>query len=178
MNKYVAFLRGINVGGNKKVPMAKLTEVLKKDGFTNVKTLLASGNILLESDLSSTEAIRKKVEAVIEKTFGFTSHTIVRKFADLEKLSKSEPFAKIKVTKDMRLYITFLSEKPKSKLKTPWASADKDYTILKVTDGEICSVLDLSKGMGTVDSMAILEKEFGKNITTRNWNTVQKLVAQ
>jgi len=178
MMRYVAFLRGINVGGNKKVPMAKLAEVLKKEGFANVQTLLASGNILLETDVRSTETIRKKIEAVIEKTFGFTSHTIVRKFAELEKLSKSNPFTKIKLTKDTRFYITFLSEKPKSTLKIPWASANKDYTILKVTDGEICSVLDLSKGMGTIDSMAILEKEFGKNITTRNWNTVQKLLVK
>ncbi len=176
MQKYAVFLRGINVGGNKKVPMAKLTEVLKKAGFTNVKTLLASGNVLFESSSSKPQEIQKKIESMIEKTFGFSSHTIVRKFSELEAIAKKDPFKNIKVTKDTRLYVTFLSEASKSKLKLPYVSPGKDFSILQVVDGVVISVLTVNPKMRSVDSMQILEKEFGKNVTTRNWNTVQKLL--
>lgn len=157
--------------------MATLKALLEKSEFKNVKTLLASGNILFESQTTSPEKMCKQIEALIEKKFGFTSHTIVRKHADLAKLVKSDPFAKIPVTKDTRLYVTLLSKQPKTNFKSPWSSPEKDFRILKVTSGEVYSVLDLSKGKGTVDSMKFLEKEFGKDVTTRNWNTVAKLVA-
>ena len=52
-----------------------------------------------------------------------------------------------------------------------------DYRILQVSDSEVCSVLTLTERSRTVDSMKILQKEFGKGITTRNWNTVNKLLA-
>jgi uncharacterized protein (DUF1697 family) len=61
-------------------------------------------------------------------------------------------------------------------LKIPYTSPEKDFRILEVTNREICSVVDLNLGRGTVEAMSILDKEFGKNITTRNWNTVGKIL--
>jgi uncharacterized protein (DUF1697 family) len=132
----------------------------------------------VESSEKDPLAVAKKFEAVIQKTFGFSSHTIVRSVDDLQTLAKTDPFKGIPVTDKTRLYVTFFSAKADSKLKIPYVSPDKSYRILRVTNSEIISVLDLSQGMGTVDAMGILEKEFGKNVTTRNWNTVQKLLAK
>ncbi len=181
---YVAFLRGINVGGNKKVPMADLKKGLEKAGFKNVKTLLASGNVLLESSEKNTEALVKKIEKVIEDRFGFTSSVIVRTMGEIEKLMKADPFKGIVVTPETRLYVTFLKEKPtrstgsgrESALKIPYVSPDKSFRILSKSSGEIFSVMTVIPGKGTPEAMNILEKEFGKNITTRNWNTVKKLL--
>jgi hypothetical protein len=68
-----------------------------------------------------------------------------------------------------------LSEKPTSKLKIPYQSPEKDFCILLVTKGEVCSVLTINPTMKSTEAMNILEKEYGKNVTTRNWNTVEKL---
>lgn len=168
--KFVALLRGINVGGHKKVPMAELRTAFEKWGFTNVKTLLASGNVVFEGSQSDT----KKIESNLEQHFGFEISTIIIPFEDVEKIVNSDPFKGIEVTKNIHLYITFLKDKPTSKLEIPYTSDDKSFTILKKTDHAVLSILDIDK-RGTVDAMKILEQEFGKNITTRNYNTVVKI---
>jgi uncharacterized protein (DUF1697 family) len=175
MTGYVAFLRGINVGGNKKVPMAQLKKVMEKLGYGNVKTLLASGNVLFDAS-GSDATVASKIEKTLASAFGFTIPVILRRKADLEKLAESDPFKGITVTPETRLYVTFLRDKPKSTLKIPYASPDGNYRILRVSGMEIISVLQLTDGSRTVDAMAVLEKEFGKDVTTRNWNTVEKVL--
>lgn len=173
---YAVFLRGINVGGNKKVPMAQLKATLEQMGFTGVKTLLASGNVILTSKEENIMSLTKHIALALETEFGFPIPVLIRKMSRLEEIAKTKPFKDIAVTKDIRLYVTFLSETPKSKLKIPYVSEDKSFRILRLDDDAIYSVLDLSKGIGTVDAMAIIEKEFGKLVTTRNWNTIEKML--
>ncbi len=173
--RFVAFLRGINVGGNKMIPMAKLKTMFESLGFTNVKTLLATGNILFDAPKSTPETLVTLIEKKIEATFRLHSHAIVRSLADIHALVDRDPFKHISVTPHTRLYITFLATKPKSSLKIPYMSPNKDFTILKVSDTEICSVLTLNPSTRSVDAMQVLEKEYGKHITTRNWNTVKKI---
>jgi uncharacterized protein (DUF1697 family) len=175
MTGFIALLRGINVGGNKKVPMAMLKKALEKAGYENVKTLLASGNVTFEAGKKTPEVLRKELEALLQKTFGFSIPTLVRTQEQIDALLKSNPFKGVPVTKETRLYVTFLSEKPTTKLKIPYTSPEGNFRILRVTEGEVCSVLTITAKAGTVDVMKILEQEFGKNVTTRNWNTVQKL---
>lgn len=176
VHHFIAFLRGINVGGNKKVPMADLKKMLQKMGYANIKTLLNSGNVLFDADETSTSLLAEAIEAQIEKTFGFGAHTIIRTLDDMQALVQSNPFKGIKVTPQTRLYITFLTNKPTSKLKIPYESDDKLFRILSVDDAQICSVLTVADTKNTTDAMKILEKEYGKNITTRNWNTVEKML--
>lgn len=171
-NTYILFLRGINVGGNKKVPMADLKKLLVSLGFQNVKTYLASGNASFEA---KTKPSATEIERQIEKTFGFPVDTIIRTLADLQKIRTSDPFAGIDVTKQTRLYVTFLTDKPASSLPIPYTSPDKSFRILSATKSEICSVLDLAIAT-TPEAMNILEKTYGKKITTRNWNTIFKII--
>ncbi|HLG03875.1 MAG TPA: DUF1697 domain-containing protein [Bacteroidia bacterium] len=172
--KFVALLRGINVGGNKMVPMAELKKLLEKSGYKNVKTLLASGNVVFESDKGKKEKIAAELEVLLEKKFKFTVPLQIWPFGAIVKMTKKDPFKNIRVTKDTRLYVTFIPGKPASTLPLPYASADGSINILFLEDNALFSYLDLAK-TGTVEAMKILEKEFGKNITTRNWNTVQKI---
>ncbi len=178
MTLSVALLRGINVGGNKKVPMADLKKTLEKAGYTNVKTLLASGNVVLDAKETGV-VLRKKLETLLEKTFGFPIPVLVRTMSEIMTIVKSDPFKKIPVTKETRLYVTFVSEdsKPKGLIRIPYASPNGEYKILRATSTEIFSVLVLSPTTNTVKVMDVLEKEFGKNVTTRNCNTVEKIVA-
>ena len=170
MKKFVALLRGINVGGHKKVPMKELKTLLEKEGFQSVKTLLASGNVIFESD----EKKIGEVQSILEDHFGFSIHTIVLPFEVIEKIVASDPFKGIEVTPKTRFYITFSQGKLESDLKTPYVFDDESFQILKLTDHEIFSVLNLEQ-MGSVDAMKILQQAFGKKITTRSYNTVLKI---
>jgi uncharacterized protein (DUF1697 family) len=175
MEKFVALLRGINVGGNKKVPMADLKTVFEKLGYKNVKTILASGNVIFEAPEKNTDKLAKTIGPAMEKKFKFPIPLLIRPASGIEKMLAKDPFKKIKVTQETRLYVTFLPEKTKSKLPIPYKSPDGSFEILRMEDDALFSHLDLTK-TGTIEVMNVLEKEFGKNITTRNWNTVQKLV--
>lgn len=174
MNTYVALLRGINVGGHKKVPMADLKNMMSEMGFEEVKTLLNSGNVVFRATSTSRSALEEQLQKKLEKTFGFPVPVLVRKGSDIVELVNSEPFAGIEVMKDTRLYLTFVKSEPKNMPTLPWYSEDKSFSILKYDNKTVHSVLDLSLTK-TVAGMKILEDTFGKDITTRNWNTVVKL---
>ncbi len=170
------FLRGINVGGNVLVKMADVKKIFESLGFSKVRTVLASGNIVFETEETSTRKITASITQALEKKYQRTIVVIVRTIDDVRKLADTKPFQKIEVTPATRLYITFLSEKPTSVLTIPYVSPEKDFTILKVTETEIISVLTVTEKHGTTDAMNIIEKEFGKNVTTRNWNTIEKIL--
>lgn len=172
---YVAFLRGINVGGHHKVPMADLRQEMEKLGYRKVTTLLNSGNIIFDAPADDPDHLEKTISGHLEKVFGFPIPTLVRKAKTLEELYNEDPFQKIEVTKDIRLYVSFLKNSPSMDLPLPWASTDHSYRILKVRDKTILSVLDLAVS-NTPKAMEALERFFGREITTRNWKTVERVM--
>lgn len=168
MVKYIAFLRGINVGGNKIIKMEDLKRIFESLGFTNVKTVLASGNVLFEATTNVTSEV---IEEKLKNKFGFVVGVILRTIEEIKELIALDPFKDMTVTPNTRLYVTFLE-----KIKNKPTDYPPDFTIVKITTREVCSVLIVSKNKRSVDLMASLEKELGKKITTRNWNTVLKMV--
>ncbi|HET8838488.1 MAG TPA: DUF1697 domain-containing protein [Flavobacteriaceae bacterium] len=174
MKKQVLFLRGINVGGHKKVPMAELKKMLAKMGFENIQTILNSGNVVFDSKEKAEAVLIEKIADAIQNTFGFSVNVMLRSAEEIKKLIDMEPFKKEEIDKSTRLYITFLNKKNTSELELPYASAENDFRILHKTEREVFSVLNIETTK-SVDAMAFLEKEFGKDVTTRNWNTILKL---
>lgn len=172
MAEYVAFLRGVNVGGVI-VKMDKLKKSFEALAFTEVKTLLASGNVLFTAPSTSESTLVNKIEKKLAADFGREIGVLVRKIEELRRLAEAAPFAGIKITPQTRLFVTFLSEKNKSSLKIPYETPDKNCRIIRANDREVCSVLILHR---TVDLMSMLEKEYGRKITTRNWNTIEKIL--
>ena len=176
MVKYAAFLRGINIGG-RRVKMTALQKAFESLGFTDVKTYIASGNVVFAARVQSGAASRTKIEQKLRAQFGFDVGVILRSIRDLQALVRGRPFRTVRVTHKTKLYVTFLARKPRTALKPPHKSPDKDFTIISVSDREICSALTVSN-TGTVDLMAFLEKHFGKDITTRHWTAMLKLLEQ
>lgn len=172
--KYAAFLRGINVGGHHKVPMAELRKEMVALGFAEVETLLNSGNVIFSTPATDVDSLEETIAARLEAAFGFPVPVLVKEGGELLQLQVSDPFRDIEVTDDTRLYVSFLKLHPQE-IALPWISEDESYRIISVENRIVCSVLNLS-GMGTVKGMDSLEKIFGKNITTRNWNTIEKIV--
>lgn len=174
MRAYVLFLRGINVGGNSAVSMRKLETLLKSMGLTKVKTFLNSGNITFESEKSRAE-LKRRLVAELYKEFGLKASAFIYGSDEIKSLVESDPFKKITVKPNTRLYVTFLGGRQKSAIKLPYKSPHSEFTLLFIDGSMVCSVLSLSKTTGTPDLMQFLEIEFGKNVTTRSFSTLRKI---
>ncbi|MEM7102778.1 MAG: DUF1697 domain-containing protein [Bacteroidota bacterium] len=174
-HKYVAFLRGINVGGHHKVPMADLKTEMGKLNCESVITILNSGNIIFEHKEADISTLESRIKEQLEKAFGFPIPTLLRKAETITNLHAAEPFEDIAVTKDIRLYVSFLQEEKEEKLSLPYTNEDNSFQILEKADRVIISVLDLA-GSKTPKAMGILEKIYGKDITTRNWKTIIRII--
>jgi uncharacterized protein (DUF1697 family) len=172
MPYYVAFLRGINVGGNKIIPMKELAALFEQVGFKNIKTILNSGNVVFEFKETSEKVIVKKIEKAIQDKYGFEITVQIRKLDDIKRLIEKNPFKDFKPDKDTHWYVTFLNN---FKGKLPSAPRDS-YKLLSIQYDALFTVMDRTKGQST-DIMAFLDKTFGKKVTTRNWNTLVKIAA-
>ena len=161
------------------VKMADLKKVLESVGLENVKILLASGNATFDTEIGkgAEATVVSKIETSLKKKFGFSIPVILRSESELSELLKADPFKGIKATPQTRLYVTFLKNTQKAKtIKIPYSAPGGEFRILNATKTEIVSVLQLEVGKRTPDLMGVIEKEFGKEVTTRNWNTVLKLI--
>jgi len=173
--RYVVFLRGINVGGHHKIPMSDLRNKLEELNFENVLTLLNSGNIILDAKAAPIETIERIIATHLEKTFGFPVPTIVRSYKAIKELFYEFPFQNVQMHKNIRLYVSFLKNNTATNLEIPWISDDKSLQIIDKRDNNIFSVLDLSITK-TPQAMNSIEHFYGKNITTRNWKTIERIV--
>jgi uncharacterized protein (DUF1697 family) len=174
--RYVAFLRGINLG-KRRVKNDQLSTIFESLGFADVKVLIASGNVVFTADETDEAKLTRSIEDALKAGLGFEVSTMLRSVDEIRAMIDAEPFKGIDVTKQTRLYVTLLAEKSQPSLKLPYTSDDGNFKILSRTDREIYSVLTVQEGARTVDLMAVLEKECGKRSTTRNWNTIVKAVA-
>ena len=166
--KYIAFLRGINIGKHHKVPMAELRIEFKKLGFNNIVTVLNSGNVIFDAEEENEKKMAKTISNQLEKAFGFEIIVFVISANTLQNIIKKEPFKNIEITKDIRLYITFTNKKINSNID------EELFKIVALNDYYILNIIDLSV-TNTIKGMKILEKIAGKDITTRNWNTILRI---
>jgi uncharacterized protein (DUF1697 family) len=175
--RYIALLRGINSGRNPVTKMTDLKAAFEKSGFRNVKTLLASGNVIFDADRTNEAALIKKLEPILSKALGFNVSVLVRTSDDLERLVKAKPYKGVTLTEYSRPNVTFLKQVPDATAVRSLGKGGKGYSITAVVDRAICTVIDLSGESTTPDLMRVLEKTFGKEqCTTRTWNTVERLV--
>jgi uncharacterized protein (DUF1697 family) len=170
---YVAFLRGINVGGTALITMADLKRALSTLGFTNVQTLLASGNVVFEAPDKDPATLTTKIEQHLERCFHLKIAVLLRPAREIQSLIDSNPFKSIQPNPQTRLLITFLPDASVPHPK-PGPSA-APFGIVRFSQREICCAFDSQENRGTPDLMKTLEKQFGKRITTRTWNTIQRL---
>ena len=170
----VAFLRGINAGGHKKIAMAALKTAFEFMGFRNVRTALASGNVVFEAPRKVPD-LDKAISRGLEEAFGFPVKVVLRTVRELRAMVDSDPFKEAPPAPDVKLYVTFLADKKRARPRLHLPAPSAGFRVLRDAPGEIFSAVTLSPGVGTTDLMASLDKAVGHDVTTRNWQTVIKL---
>jgi uncharacterized protein (DUF1697 family) len=176
MTKYVAFVRGINVDGNKLVKMKDLCGMFSGLGFGNVSSYKAAGNIIFDASGSS-KAIAQKIEKELHKLMGKETKILLRTMDELKGIVRLDPFRGVKDPEAKR-YVTFLEEELKGKPELPLKSENGDALIVAAKGREIYS-LTCNVGGRYGNPLDLIDEYFGKAlITTRNWNTVAGIAAE
>lgn len=175
MTTYVALLRGIGPG-NPNMRNEKLCKVVKQLGMKNVRSVISSGNIIFESSLTDTAQLEAMIEEAWPRELGFHSTSIVRSSDDIKALLGSRTFAGYQDTADARLQITFTKQQL-SHSKLPYVDPDGWFEVVAYKKGAVFSTYN-STSQKASRLMLWLEKNYGKEITTRTWKTVGRIAAR
>ncbi len=151
--------------------MPELVRSFEGAGFADVKTVLASGNVLFSARAAGEASLQRRAEAAMQQRLGRSFMTIVRSVDTLRALLESDPFASFRVSADAKRIVTFLREKPTKKLALPIEAAGAKIFCVKGT--EVFSAYVPGPKAGAF--MGVIEKAFGVEVTTRTWATVEKV---
>jgi uncharacterized protein (DUF1697 family) len=170
VTRYVALLRGINVGKNKRVPMPGLREGLEAAGYSDVRTLLVSGNVVLAPpDGRGPENIADDVSRVVLDGWGHDVRVVIRTCDELRDVVNSCPVPEPE--NGSRFFVAFLSEKPAAPIPAPDDPGDDGWW---TTEREV--YVWCPEGLLQSAAMEHLNGlRLGVHVTVRNWNTVTKL---
>lgn len=175
MDKKIAILRGINVGGKRKILMVDLKSLFEEIGYSEISTYIQSGNVIFTSaDKSDEKEMANRIEKAIEEKFGFEVPVIVRTAKDLQKTLSNNPYYKDGEMDISPLHITFLAQNPSGesldKIKTFDFPPDK-YTI----EGKDVFIYCEGKYHQSRLTNNFFENKLKVKATTRNLKTVKKL---
>jgi uncharacterized protein (DUF1697 family) len=168
----IALFRGINVGGKNALPMKALAALLEQLGYRSVRTYIQSGNVVVDAKGSSTAAMRRKMAAAVEATFGFRPAIVVLTAGELDHVVEGNPFPAA-VSAPTTLHVTFLEETPPDpdlealdRLRSNGERFELDGTVF---------YLHAPAGIGRSKLAARIERALGVAGTARNWRTVLKV---
>ena len=167
MTRFVALLRGVSPMNLK---MTDLKRCLEAAGFTEVKTILSSGNVAFDTRNRSEAELERALDSAMEKHLGRSFPVIIRSSQYLQDLVASDPFAKFKFPAGAKRVVTFLHSKPKVLLELPIEA--EGAKILAVENREVLTAYVPGPKGGAF--MGVIERALGKDVTTRTWESVMK----
>lgn len=177
MQTIISILRGINVSGQKKIPMAGLKALYENLGFTNVATYIQSGNVVFNTqDKENGEALAQKIEAAITQQYGFDVPVITRNVAELKQVVANNPFLGKEGVAPDKLHVTFLSKIPEATALQNLQAVSYPPDEFVVTGKEVYLHCPVNYG-DTKLSNKFLESKLKVTATTRNLKTVNALLA-
>ena len=162
--------------GRRTVKMAELRRIFESMGFSDVVTVLASGNVVFGSKRSDVRTLSRSIGRRLERELGYPVGVIVRSLDELEAIAATNPFRGISPSPRTKLLITLLAESEVGTFRAPYTSPEKDFKILRVIDGAVFCVVTLAEGQRSSGVMSFLERQLGTEQTTRNWNTIVKVL--
>jgi uncharacterized protein (DUF1697 family) len=174
MPRYVAFLRAINLGSERRVRMETLRRAFEDLGFTAVGSYIASGNIIFDSPSPNAASLENRIEEALMGMLGFEVNPFVRSSAELGRIAAIEPFPRSTLGPRDQLAVIFLSTPPAPKaiqtLKAIQAPADE----LKVRGREIFWLRHLTPA-GELYTVTFFDKALDQPFTIRSLNTIRKI---
>lgn len=174
MITYIAFLRGINVSGQKLIKMVDLKVMFEKLGFTNVSTYIQSGNIVFTTQEKKINLIQKAIKKGILTHFGHDVDLQVLTSVSLKNIAENHSFLNDNKEQLKSIYYTLLAEKPNYELVKELEKLEQTEEFFKITDDVIYCFypngIGKAKWHGT-----FFEKKLKVSSTTRNYNTIHKL---
>ena len=175
MTRYVALLRAVNVGG-RKVTMKELREAVEAAGYENVRTLIASGNLVLDAKKTTDAKLEAALEGIIETTFGLSSEVMARSPTEWSAILKANPFPKKAKEDPAHLVCLLCKAEPDAEAIAAWLKTFRTKydrgEKLEIVGREI--YIDYGDSIG--ESKLILPRKMVTG-TARNWNTMLKLDA-
>ncbi len=171
----ISFLRGINVGGHKKIKMADLRGLYAALGLSDARTILQSGNAIFRTEETDHALLQAKIEAGIRAQFGFDARVILRGTAQFRSIFDRHPFSEEQQNQARKIAVVFLSGCPspgdvdKLRAKNPgreFIHSDGSELFVFYTDGQARSKLDNKR----------IEKALSLQSSARNWNTCHRLL--
>jgi len=173
--KFIAFIRGINVGRKNRIKMADLVKALDLLGLKNIRTYLQSGNVTFEHDNFDNTNISRDIKRKISQVFGISVNVIIRREDELETIIELNPFIKDHDIEPSKLHVTYLKEIPDKDLILNLGQFKGKNEDLKVNNKEI--YLYLPNGYAkTKLTNEFFEKKLKTIATTRNWKTTTKIL--
>lgn len=171
MTTYVALIRGIGPGDPRK-SNESLRGVLEELGFTGVRSVISSGNVVFESDAEDADELGMRIEAAWPELRGFEATTIVRSREQLEHVVAGLPFGDLPHGRESYQLVTFFKQPAKRAEEPP---AEMALRVLGVVDGALCTVSDTTV-TGTPDGMKWIASAYGKEWTSRTPLTLERIL--
>ena len=169
MKRYAGFLRGVSPMNCR---MADLAKALAAAGFADVKTVLSSGNVVFGAT-GTPRSIARRAEAAMQEHLGRSFLTFVRPLAQLQAMLEADPYRAFRVPAGAKRVVTFLAKLPPEPPELPLHA--HDATLYALQDLELFSAYVPGPKGGAF--MGVIEGKFGKDVTTRTWDTVRKVCA-
>ncbi|HEY8598157.1 MAG TPA: DUF1697 domain-containing protein [Thermomicrobiales bacterium] len=173
--RYIALLRGINVGG-RYIKMEPLRRIFADLGLANVGSYIQSGNLFFDSAEGDRAVLRRQLEARLLESLGYAVPVCLRTVAELEGVMALDPFAGVAVTPETRLSVAFLAEPVTLDLPVRYRTPKGDFELVGKTDTELFVVWHLVNGRPG-NGFALVEKAVPVPSTTRFWHTSAKILA-
>jgi uncharacterized protein (DUF1697 family) len=151
--------------------MPQLAAAFESAGFTDVKTVLSSGNVVFSATRAAESTLGRKAQVAMKQRLGQDFLTIVRPIDALREMLESDPYKRFRLPAGAKRIVTFLRDKPASKLTLP---IELDGARILGMDGKEVFSAYVPSPKGPV-FMTLIEKTFGKEVTTRTWDTVAKV---
>lgn len=170
---YFAFLKGINVSGHRIIKMVELKAMFESMDFKNVRTFIQSGNVVFESPAKA-DALKKKIEAGLAKSLGYSVNVILRSKDEMEKIVEDYPFTKVKGHEECKINIGYLDSVPDKAAINELERINNDDEIFLVKGNNLYHLCRKSF-QDSLLGKNIVEKMLKVICTVRNWNTTNKI---
>lgn len=171
----ISMLRGVNVGGHNMIKMDALRDLYASLQLRGPQTYVQSGNVVFEADDREPAELAGRIEQAIERKFGFRVSVVLRTAAELREAAAKNPFAARPGIEPSKIAVTFLASRPSAEVRGKLLAIEAAPEELHIAGRELYTYFPNGMARPKI-SWALVERTLGMPVTSRNWNTVTKLL--